>query len=177
MRHTLLTVVAVVGILGCAVVFSQAPGPRKYLSDEYFRKQKECDARPPYDRSRLLALVVDYGPDLHQAPKPAMWKSQKVFLGHTCFLASIGPVYYTGRGHHEAGYYSLDVQVPVAEDVVNGRARTSSMVLFQRHLSVSELPPRFEDLEIGEVVSYDSAKRIVRFEIGVHRYEYRLPTP
>ena len=174
-RRALLRGLVAVGLLSCAAAFGQERGPRAYLSAEHFRKQRECDARPAYRREKFGE--IDDTESLHQAPRPALWSSQRVFLGDTCFLANIGPVYYTDRSRTEAAYYSIDVEVPVAEPGAARPKDRSWLVLFSRDLKVSELPPGFQKIEIGKAVSYNEAERTVRFEIGEHRYEYKLPAP
>ena len=175
MRRALLKTFIAVGTLSAAAAFSQEMGPRRYLSAEYFRKQTECDARPPYSRSKFREF--DYGASLHQAPRPALWRSQRMFLGNSCFVANIGPAYYTDGSDHGAAYYSIDVEAPVSEAGGRKQNDRSWLVLFRRDLKVSELPDGFQKIDIGKVVSYNDLERTVRFKIGTHHFEYKLPAP
>ena len=174
-RQGLSSGLVVLGVLGSAAGFTQEAGPRRYLSDEYFQKQRECDTRPPYSRSQLGEF--DYGNALHQAKRPAVWKSQRVFLGKTCFVANAGPIYYSDGREHAAAYYSLDVEAPIADATSREPSRRSWVVLFRRDLNISDLPDGFEKTEISKVVSYNESARTVHFKIGVHQYGYRLPPP
>jgi hypothetical protein len=176
MQQRLIVSFVIVGVLSSTAAFTQEAGPRRYLSEEYFRKQSECDTRPPYSRSKFFN-DFDYGKSPHQAERPAVWKSQRMFLGDTCFVANVGPAYYTDREERQLAYYSLDVEAPAADPSNAEPNRRSWVVLFRRDINVSELPDGLEKKEIGEVVSYSERERTVRFKIGAHQYAYRLPAP
>lgn len=133
-------------------------GPREYLSKEYFEKQRICEEKGPRPRSTFK--TVDLGRSLHQRGRPAEWNAQRLYLGNTCFLANVGPVYYFDEKH--LTFYSVDIEAQVPAE--NGRGgRPSWLVLFSRDIDHNELPSDIESIRIRDIVYFDEGKRVVSF--------------
>jgi hypothetical protein len=172
MQRTWIQLLAISTLLGCNAASVSDGGARRPLSDEFLRKQQDCENRAPSDRSKFEANL-DYGPTFHDSSRAAVWKPQKVYLANTCFLANAGPYYYIGNGDKELASYAIDIEINASDATAPGRP--IRLVLFSRSIKLDELPSDFKSIEIGDVVFFDEAQRIVRFKIGRHIYEYRLP--
>ena len=130
--------------------------------------KSDCDtlARSGYPKPELL----DIGPRLHKEGRPAQWKAQSMYLGNSCFRARIGPSIYQDKKDEQPDFYSIDIE---AEHVTMDKKFW--LVYFQRDLTIDELPEHFLERKISEIVSFDEKMRVVTFEIGKNKFEYRLP--
>lgn len=61
------------------------------------------------DNTNLADPPIDIQQSLHEDGRPAEWKSQKMKLSKTGFVASIGPYYYKDDNNSIPDYYSIEV--------------------------------------------------------------------
>jgi hypothetical protein len=152
----------IVLIQGCDVSFN-----------ENFEKKKICESKAPLPRSPFE--VFDIGPRMHEMGRPAKWKSQRMYLGNTCYVASIGPSVYQDEKDSVPDYYTIDVELRLVEKRADGSISESWLVIYQRDFAISDMPQGFLDKKISEVVSYQEQSNAVIFSIGTRKYEYILP--
>lgn len=172
MKQLHLALGLVVLLTGCDGVSPSKGSLPPTVSEQFLRRQQECERRPSIERSKF-SMHLDNGPSLRSQGGATVWRNKKMYLGDTCFIANAGPVYYIGDGDRKLAHYVLDVEHAVADSSVPDR--TSYLVLFSREIAASELPPDFDRIEIGDIVSYDVSARKALFKIGRNRYEYKLP--
>lgn len=170
-RH-IFTVGMSLGLLGCGPESQDVS--RRYVTDEYIRKQRDCEARTPQVATRFWGKT-DLGPSVQNPHEPMEWRSQRLYLGDTCYFAVAGPYYKIGDRSDKPLSFAIDVEVNVADP--SAPAKISSLVLFSRTFGPNELPKDFDRLYIGDIVSFIEADHLVRFQIGSHSHEYRLPAP
>lgn len=168
----IVTVVMLLALLGCGSETQDVS--RRYVTDEYIRKQRACESRAPQDAKRLWGKS-DLGPSVQHTNEPMEWRTQRLYLGDTCYFAVAGPYYKIGDKSDKPLSYAIDVEVRVSDS--SAPAEISSLVLFSRTFGPNELPNDFERLYIGDIVSFSESDRVVRFKIGGHSHEYRLPAP
>lgn len=143
--------------------------------DAYLAKKAECERRPANTEPKSAQL--DVGPTLHKLGRPASWKSQNIFLGDTCFKASIGPSTYQDETDQEPDYYSIDVEARHVGKTMGEKPEQYWLVYFRRDLEMQELPERFLERKIDDVISFNEETNVVTFEIGKNKYAYQIPTP
>ena len=143
--------------------------------DPYLAKMAECEMRPA--NTVLKHEQLDVGPALHKSGRPASWKSQQMFLGDTCFQASIGPGVYLDETNQEPDYYSIDVEGRHVGKTMGEKIGKYWLVYFRRDLEIQELPERFLERKIDDVVSFNKETNVVTFEIGKNKYAYPIPKP
>jgi len=109
---------------------------RRYVTDEYIRKQRDCESRAPPDAKGFWGKS-DLGPPIQNFNEPMEWRTQRLYLGDTCYFAVAGPYYKIGDRSDKPLSFSIDVEVRVAES--SAPAGTSSLVLFSRTLSYRQI--------------------------------------
>ena len=109
------------------------------------------------DNTNLSDPPIDIQQSLHEDGRPAEWKSQKMKLSKTGFVASIGPYYYKDDNDSIPDYYSIEVSKSY---------KNEWRVYFSRDYHIKDLPNGFLDKPINEIVKYDEDSRIVTFMIG-----------
>jgi len=124
-----------------------------------FLSCKEADS-PPYVSKK------DYGESLHEFGRPALWDAQHKDIGTTGFIAGAGAGYYQDENDKIPDYYSIDIQY---------KGKDSYPVYFSRDFKIEDLPEKFIDKKIDDIVSYDLKTRIVTFKVGKETYKYTLP--
>lgn len=158
-------------VVGCDGPVTVKRNARTHLTEEYFRKQRECEARPP--PLHAWNATVDYGPPVLDSERPAVWKAQRMYLGNTCVIANVGPYYYVGEEGGPPASYAIDVEVRGIDSTQD--TNPSYRVLFQRHFRSNELPAGFEHKAISEIVTFIESDRLVRFAIEDRVFEYQVP--
>ena len=144
-------------------------------SSAYLDRRAECETRAASPEPRHEQL--DIGPTLHKFGRPASWKSQHMFLGNTCFQASIGPTIYQDETDQDPDYYSIDVEARHVRRLRSEESKESWLVYFSRDFKIQDLPESFLERKIDEVVSFDEKTNVVTFEIGKNKYTYQIPKP
>jgi hypothetical protein len=145
-----------------------------YVTREYIDKKKMCDQRK--SPAQFPYSAVDVGPILHEFGRPAEWKSQRMYLGKTCYTASIGPSVYQDEDDEIADYYSIDVEARQLTKLENGSEEETWLVVYRRDFEISDLPEGLLDKNIDDVVEFDEETNSVTFLIGESSYEYSLPS-
>ena len=168
-----LYLLIVAAVDGCNFRANPPPGPKGYLSKAYFNEQERCEKQAPHSESEFVK--TDVGPSLHIMGRSSEWKTQAVYLGDTCYLAHVGPVYYFDQ--KRPSYYSIDVEARIRDTGQNNLAATSWLVLFGRDIRLEDLPADVEALPIRDIVSFNDSRRAIKFQIGHQSYEYVLPAP
>jgi hypothetical protein len=168
-------VMRIISICALSLLCLCGCGHDNYQSPEYSRQKAICDKKP--DPRRPGSGQFDIGPIHNTAHRPAKWMSQQMYLGDTCYVASIGPYSYKDQFFDRPAFYSLDVERRMTDVDRNGHRSEAWEVLYQRDLEIGDLPSGFERWKINEIVSYEELTRIVRFKIGQRIYEYHLPAP
>jgi len=162
--------------LGQSLVYFEKPSPRLDTEpNEYLMKRSECEKRVPMDEPKQEQL--DVGPSLHQRGHPASWKNHNLFLGNTCFKASVGPSIYQDETDQIPDYYSINIEARHVGKLRGERPEEYWMVYFQRDFKIQELPERFLERKIEEIVSFNEKTKLVTFVVGKNKYVYQLPKP
>ena len=146
-----------------------------------------CTARPRtfHRKQQTLANAM---PLLSEASSMQVWTTGRLFIRQQvplyggrsknisvipASIANFGPYYYIGDGDNKLESYSIDIEFAVVDD--SAPSKVTQLVLFERNIPANELPPDFEHLDIGEIVSYDVGSRKAHFKVGSHHYEYQVP--
>ena len=83
------------------------------------------------DRRRPHSRQIDYGERLHEFGRSAFWRTVWTYLGDTCFVARIGPVYYEDELNNVPDYYAIEADRQHGE---------SAIVYFSRQLRIDTVP-------------------------------------
>jgi hypothetical protein len=162
---------AIAWLVTCGAAQSAETGPKAYLTEEYFRKQRECEARRPPVHD--FDISADYSQRIIDSGRPAVWKAQRMYLGETCMVANAGPYYYVGAEDGPPAGYAIDVE---ARGLNSAQSTTANYrVLFERQFRPEELPNGFEHTEIAKIVSFNASDRVVSFELPGRVFQYRVP--
>jgi len=144
-------------------------------SKEYFEKMKQCDKQNPPSLIRIRYL--DLGPRLHVNGRPAVWKSQELYLGETCYIALVGPHIYQDEKDNEPDYYTIEVHMKIRTKSTEGGSTVGYTPLFHRSYRIEHIPEELMITRIENIVKYDNNTRTVSFMIGDKVEKYVLPEP
>ena len=122
--------------------------------------QLSSDELPP-------SFHPDYGKSVQENGRPSEGTSDQMPLGDTRFRAYVCAGHYTDTNDVDPDFYTISVQR------MHG---VGSVVYFSREFPVSDIPASVLTAKASDIVSFDSARRVVTFAVGATHYTYTLPS-
>jgi len=117
----------------------------------------------------------DYGERMHELGRPAVGKPTYIYLGETCFQASVGASTYQDEENTDPDYYTIQVLIEATDRDRPGGSIV--MAIFERQFHISNVPKSILSKTAKEVTAYDPAAMEVSFTIGENVYKYKHPKP
>lgn len=109
---------------------------------------------------------TDYGQRVHEFGRPAQGNADYMPLSDTGFTACASISHYTDTKDTDPDYYTISITRQHGD---------SSIDYFEREFQASSLPVSVLTAKVKDIVSFDTARRIVTFSVGANKYSYPLP--
>ena len=138
----------------------------------YFEQLERCEKVEPalvHDSS-----LFDIGPSLYEKGRKTMWRTQELFLGNSCYRATIGPHNYLDQSETTLAYFTIAVVARRKLKMHDGSTSTSWIYFYQRDIKAEDLPISILEKNISEVVSFDESTKTANFAVGDKAYNYVL---
>jgi len=121
-----------------------------------------------YDGAIPFWVKTDIGPEIHVFGRPCLWKSSRVQIGKTNYVASVGPNIYQDESDQEPDFYTIDIEK-------RHLFSNNWGIYFERNFEIGQIPKDLLYEDASKIIEYHDKERLVVFTIGKNRYEYTLP--
>lgn len=175
----IVILVIAISLIGC--VEKHSTNPWGSLPSMGTHDKGACKGKTYPDR--IPGSAIDYGELLYPPDKQGANISHQIYLGETCFEASIMMSEYEAPEDQVYNHYTIEVTVPHldsrcaigSELDICKQNPIAYTVIFQRELRPEDVGQHFRNKRMEDVVTFDEKTKVVRFNAGSKTYEYQLP--